>query len=601
MERVRLQVLVLESRICPAITIRIDYSFDTGFFADPARRAALERAADVIDSRLQDTLAAIVPDPAASRTWNAITFNPITGSNVVISNPVIAANEIVVYAAGGPIPGSTLAVASGGGWSTGPFFIGDPWPDIIRGRGQPGALATPASDFSPWGGFLAFDSTSAWNFSIAPPGPGQNDFESVALHELVHMLGFGLDNVGSYSRWIQGNQFMGPNAMAVHGGPVPLEPGNSGHWAPSVTSGGQTAIMVSALTVGTRRGITPLDWAALADIGWQISPPPPPPPPAGAPGPVQFHVGSGTGRPSLVAGLNADGGTVWNHSPFGTFSGGVRVATGDFNLDGVPDVVVGTGPGTPAQVQVLDGVTRKTLFSISPFGTFTGGVYVAAGDVTGDGRPELIISPDRGGGPRVRIFNGNGFGQISDWFGIDDVNFRGGARVAVGDINGDGRNDVIVAAGFGGGPRVAVFDGKQLGLTGGPKFFGDFFAFEQTLRNGAFVAAGDLDGDGKAELIAGGGPGGGPRVSAFSGALLMQSQQVRIADFFADQPTARGGVRLAAFDRNGDGRDDILAGSGENFGSRIALFDGKTAVGAASPAPVWQFDYFNDLGGIFVG
>ena len=51
--------------------------------------------------------------------------------------------------------------------------------------------------------------------------------------------------------------------------------------------------------------------------------------------------------------------------------------------------------------------------------------------------------------------------------------------------------------------------------------FGDFFAFEQTLRNGVFVAAGDLDGDGFAEVIAGGGPGGGPRVLALSGTDLL--------------------------------------------------------------------------------
>src|SRR5207253_6284505 len=166
-------------------------------------------------------------------------------------------------------------------------------------------------------------------------------------------------------------------------------------------------------------------------------------------------------------------------------------------------------------VFVIDGATQAPLFSNAPFElTFLGGVYVAAGDVTGDGVPDVIVTPDLGGGPRVRVFDGaNRFAQVADFFGIDDPNFRSGARAAVGDVNGDGTGDLVVAAGFQGGPRVATFDGRSLS-SGTPRtLFNDFFAFEQTLRNGVFIAAGDVDGDGLADLIAGGGPGGGPRVT----------------------------------------------------------------------------------------
>jgi len=85
-----------------------------------------------------------------------------------------------------------------------------------------------------------------------------------------------------------------------------------------------------------------------------------------------------------------------------------------------------------------------------------------------------------------------------------DPNFRGGARAALNDLNGDGKADLLVAAGFGGGPRLALYDGSKLGPTGGPKFVGDFFVFEQTLRNGVFIAAGDVNGDGFADVIVGG-------------------------------------------------------------------------------------------------
>jgi hypothetical protein len=121
----------------------------------------------------------------------------------------------------------------------------------------------------------------------------------------------------------------------------------------------------------------------------------------------------------------------------------------DLNGDGVLDAVVGTGPGTVTQVRVLDGKTGTELFSIQPFeAAFTGGVYVSTGDLTGSGKPDLIITPDQGGGPRVRIFDGgNNFAQINDFFGIDDPNFRGGARAAVGDFNHDGRDLAVAAAG----------------------------------------------------------------------------------------------------------------------------------------------------------
>src|SRR5207248_4971401 len=136
--------------------------------------------------------------------------------------------------------------------------------------------------------------------------------------------------------------------------------------------------------------------------------------------------------------------------------------------------------------------------------------------------PDVVVTPDIGGGPRVRVFDGaNRFAQVADFFGIDDPNFRGGARAAVGDINGDGNGDLVVAAGFQGGPRVAAFDGKSIRVGQAPrKLFNDFFAFEQSLRNGVYVTVGDINGDGFAELIAGGGPSGGPRVTAFSGKAL---------------------------------------------------------------------------------
>src|SRR5258706_6390912 len=104
---------------------------------------------------------------------------------------------------------------------------------------------------------------------------------------------------------------------------------------------------------------------------------------------------------------------------------------------------------------------------------------------------------------------------------MGEANFRGGARAAVGDITGDGRGDVVISAGFGGGPRIAAFDGAALlqGQLVHP--IQDFFAFEPALRNGAYVAVGDVNGDGENDLIFGAGPGGGARGLIGSGQNLM--------------------------------------------------------------------------------
>src|SRR5207248_278372 len=235
------------------------------------------------------------------------------------------------------------------------------------------------------------------------------------------------------------------------------------------------------------------------------------------------------------------------------------------------------------------------------------GVCVAAGDGDGGGKPGLVVTPGEGGGPRVLVsrFTSKGFAVLADFFGIGDPNFRGGARAAVGDVNGDSTGDLVVAAGFQGGPRVATFNGKTLASGNPQTLFNDFFAFEQTLRNGVFITVGDVDGDGKADLIAGGGPGGGPRVTAFSAKDLISSgggTLTPLANFFGGDPNNRGGVRVAVKDLDGDARADLVVGSGSGAGSRVTTYLGKNIAPAGAPPARADFDAFPGFsGGVFVG
>jgi hypothetical protein len=271
-------------------------------------------------------------------------------------------------------------------------------------------------------------------------------------------------------------------------------------------------------------------------------------------------------------------------------------------------------------VVVIDGATGGRM-DWQPFEpAFLGGVFVAAADIDRDGRAEVVVSPDQGGGPVVAVYSGARLaaGQTGDaaqlirFFGIDDPAFRGGARAAIGDVTGDGIGDPVVSAGFLGGPRITVWDGASV-LAGRPAQALNFFAFEDTLRNGAFVAAGDVTGDGRAELVFGGGPAGAPRVRVIDGAGLLAAGRfvylddvpgTQRANFFAGDPSLRGGVRLAMRDADGDGRSDLATGSGEREPSRVRIYLAGNLLGNPSPTPDQELDPFAGAvlaNGVFVG
>ncbi len=307
-------------------------------------------------------------------------------------------------------------------------------------------------------------------------------------------------------------------------------------------------------------------------------------------------------------------------NPFGTTGANARVAVGDVNGDGIEDTILVTGPGVPLRVAVVSGVDNTTLL-VQPFdpfgGDFLGGGYVAAADLDGDGRAEFVVTPDQGGGPRVSIFSLNPDGSRTtraNFLGIDDASFRGGARAALGDVNKDGTPDVIISAGFGGGPRTAIFTGQSV-LAGTPtRLVADFFAFPgsdaTTLRNGSFVAAGDVTGDGFADLVFGGGPGGAARVFVLSGALVSAgnvagAQATPVANFFVGGDlNDRGGARVGVTNADGDGKMDLVVGSGAGRAAKARVYLGTNVTGAGEPTAFQDLPLFGGAvltDGVFVG
>jgi hypothetical protein len=305
-----------------------------------------------------------------------------------------------------------------------------------------------------------------------------------------------------------------------------------------------------------------------------------------------FAVGSGAGLPATVKVYNPDGAVRFTLIPYEeTFTGGVLVATGDVNGDGVDDIITGTGVGGGPRVRIFDGVTAQLIREFFPYeDTFRGGVIVAAGDVNGDGIADIITGTGVGGGPRVQIFDGATGQPLANYFAYEET-FRGGVLVAAADTTGDGKAEVITGTGVGGGPRVQVFEGLPRVGSPVPVVLANFFAYEDAFRGGVLVAGGDVNRSGRADIITGTGPGGGPRVLVFDA-----KTNDLLANFFAFEPTFTGGVRVASIDRDGDGAFDIITGTGPGIANRVLIY----AAGGLIVSDLRPFE-MPFTGGVFVG
>ena len=134
--------------------------------------------------------------------------------------------------------------------------------------------------------------------------------------------------------------------------------------------------------------------------------------------------------------------------------------------------------------------------------------------------------------------------------------------------------------------------------------------FDESLRDGVFVAVGDVNGDGIGDIIAGAGDGGSPRIVVVNGNTLLTdgafaAVNAPLASFFSDDSleAERTGVRVAVKDVDNDGLADIVTGSSKNQPARIRVFTGAS-ITAGVPVAIQDLAPFNGflmLNGIYVG
>ena len=213
---------------------------------------------------------------------------------------------------------------------------------------------------------------------------------------------------------------------------------------------------------------------------------------------------------------------------------------------------------------------------------FYGGVSLASVDLNNDGLKEIITGAGKTGGPHIRIFNSKG--EVLQQFFAYETTFTGGVNVAAGDVDGDGYADIIVAPLGGKEPLVKVFTFDGL-------LKNQFVAYEKDFKSGVNLGLADINADGIFEIITGNGSGRTAEVRIFNS----QGQLLRS---FLPYGLFNGGVKVAAYNLMGDARTEIIVYPETNYDSQIRIFSASGDI-----ISLWQpwTDYQADHGSLTVG
>lgn len=207
-------------------------------------------------------------------------------------------------------------------------------------------------------------------------------------------------------------------------------------------------------------------------------------------------------------------------------------------------LITAAGPGGGPHIRMFDrwGNFMGSFFAYGK--DFHGGVNIATGDVDGDGYQDIVTGPRYGGGPQIRVFNNKGRAKVIELWPFYHESHTG-VDVAVGYVDGDSVNEIAVSqTNEQAWIKVYRYNYQKY-------IIGEWKAFSDDI-SGASIAMGDIDLDGRDEVIAGANSGYGGKVKIFEPNGLFAN-----IEFQSFENDYQGGVDVAAGDYNNDGRDEI--------------------------------------------
>ncbi|MEI6835601.1 MAG: S8 family peptidase [Candidatus Falkowbacteria bacterium] len=245
------------------------------------------------------------------------------------------------------------------------------------------------------------------------------------------------------------------------------------------------------------------------------------------------------------------------------FKTGFNVASGDVNGDGESEIILAAEKGSQPWVRIYDKKGKLLKQFLAYDKNFKGGVRLAVGDFSNHGVADIIVAPGPGGGPHVRVWSGDG--KLLRQFFADDAKTRGGLTVAIGDLDNNGQNELVIGAGVGRQPFVKIYS-NQL------KLQGSFLAFPKDYLGGVNLAVasmyGRLDHHKQSIVVA---PAGKyrPLVKVYNNSGVLKKQ------FLAYGENWQGGINIAAGDISNDGKAEIITGAKSGATPHVRVFDGE--------------------------
>ncbi|WP_341899605.1 FG-GAP-like repeat-containing protein [Synechococcus sp. UW140] len=254
--------------------------------------------------------------------------------------------------------------------------------------------------------------------------------------------------------------------------------------------------------------------------------------------------------------LGNGNGTFQTQATFATGINPRYVTMGDVNADGKLDIVIANS--SSANCSVLLGNGNGTFQTQATFAIGNRPSSVTLGDLNGDGKLDIITSNEDSDDSSVLLGNGNGTFQTKVDFAMGD----GALSVTLGDVNGDGRLDII-AANYN-SDNASVILG-----TGGSAMFATFSPQQTfTTETGPFsVALGDVNGDGRLDIITANSASNNASVLLGNGNGTLQGQQI-----FA---TGQNPNSVALGDVNNDGKLDLITANRDSNTASVLLGNGN--------------------------